>query len=267
MQKFSCAIVLGIVSSILAVSPALSGSRYSTPSATALSSDLASPWLLQLENKPGQNKKLRLKVAPIVRPARPQFQSSVTPMVTPIRKKQVAAPIAPRPQRINKIQQTPVAKKKSSQMEDRLLPQMVNYETVQPAGTIIIATNQRYLYHVMGNGKARRYGIGVGRQGFTWSGTQKISRKAKWPGWTPPAEMIAREKKKGKILPAHMPGGPNNPLGARALYLGSSLYRIHGTTQPSTIGKAVSSGCIRMRNEDVIDLYTKVNVGTKVIVL
>ena len=267
MQKFSFAIALGafgIISSIVIVSPALSGSRYSTPSAATLSSELASPWLLQLENKPGQNRMLRLKVAPIVRQVRPPVQA---PIVTPIRKNPLAVAIAPRPQQVKKLQPARVTKKKSSEFEDRLLPQIVSYDTSQPAGTVIIATNQRYLYHVLGNGKARRYGIGVGREGFTWSGTQKISRKAEWPGWTPPKEMIAREKKRGKILPAHMPGGPNNPLGARAMYLGNSLYRIHGTTQPWSIGKAVSSGCIRMRNEDVIDLYTRVNVGTKVVVL
>ena len=111
-----------------------------------------------------------------------------------------------------------------------------------------------------------RYGVGVGKQGFSWKGSQLISRKAKWPSWTPPKAMIERERKKGRILPAHMKGGINNPLGARALYLGSTLYRIHGTNQPWTIGKAMSSGCIRMRNEDVTDLYERVPIGTKVIV-
>jgi lipoprotein-anchoring transpeptidase ErfK/SrfK len=113
---------------------------------------------------------------------------------------------------------------------------------------------------------ARRYGVGVGREGFEWSGTNKISRKAEWPDWRPPAEMRERERKKGKKLPIVMAGGPGNPLGARALYLGDTLYRIHGTNQPHTIGMAVSSGCIRMRNEDVMDLYERVGVGTKVIV-
>ena len=111
-----------------------------------------------------------------------------------------------------------------------------------------------------------RYGVGVGKEGFSWTGTEKITQKKVWPSWRPPAEMIEREKKKGRILPAFMDGGPSNPLGARALYLGSTLYRIHGTNQPWSIGQAVSSGCIRMRNEDVEDLYTRVGIGTKVIV-
>ena len=133
-------------------------------------------------------------------------------------------------------------------------------------GTILIKTNERRLYYVLPGGKAIKYGIGVGRSGFTWRGKQRISRKAEWPGWTPPKRMIAREKKKGRILPAHVPGGPNNPLGARAMYLGGSIYRIHGTNQSQTIGLAVSSGCIRMLNEEVIDLYARARVGTLVIV-
>ncbi len=148
------------------------------------------------------------------------------------------------------------------QMDPRYLPTVVNYDGNQPAGTIIIDTDAKYLYLVQGDGTARRYGVGVGRPGFEWAGTHTISRKAEWPGWTPPAEM--RQRQPG--LPTHMDGGPNNPLGARALYLGSTLYRIHGSNQPWTIGHAVSSGCIRMRNEDVIDLYNRVGVGTKVIV-
>jgi lipoprotein-anchoring transpeptidase ErfK/SrfK len=111
-----------------------------------------------------------------------------------------------------------------------------------------------------------KYGIGVGREGFQWAGTKNITRKAEWPGWTPPPQMIARERKKGRKLPAHMKGGPNNPLGARAMYLGSSLYRIHGSNEPWTIGTAVSSGCIRMANDDVIHLYDNVKVGTRVVV-
>ena len=133
-------------------------------------------------------------------------------------------------------------------------------------GTIIIDTSERRLYYTLGNGKAIKYGVGVGRQGFTWQGRNRISRKAEWPGWTPPPQMIRREAAKGRKLPAHMPGGPNNPLGARALYIGSTLYRIHGTNQPWTIGQAMSSGCIRMANDDVTHLYNKVNVGTRVVV-
>ncbi|GAB4348897.1 MAG: hypothetical protein Kow0026_03850 [Oricola sp.] len=133
-------------------------------------------------------------------------------------------------------------------------------------GTIVIDTSDRRLYHVIKPGKAMAYGVGVGREGFTWTGKNRISRKAEWPGWTPPPQMIARERAKGRILPAYMEGGPNNPLGARAMYIGSTLYRIHGTNQPWTIGQAMSSGCIRMANDDVVHLYNQVKVGTPVVV-
>jgi len=145
----------------------------------------------------------------------------------------------------------------------RLRRQVVNYSTREAPGTIIIDTPNTYLYLVLGNGQAMRYGIGIGRDGFTWSGTQTITRKAEWPAWTPPPEMIARQP----YLPRHMAGGPGNPLGARAMYLGGTIYRIHGTNMPETIGTRVSSGCLRLTNEDVKDLYSRVNVGTKVIVL
>ena len=145
--------------------------------------------------------------------------------------------------------------------------QEVPYITTERPGTIVVDTPNRFLYLVTGNGKARRYGVGVGKPGFEWAGTHRVTRKAEWPGWTPPREMIAREAAKGHYLPAHMEGGPENPLGSRALYLGSTLYRIHGTNAPWTIGYGVSSGCIRMRNEDVVDLYERVPVGTKVIVI
>jgi lipoprotein-anchoring transpeptidase ErfK/SrfK len=145
----------------------------------------------------------------------------------------------------------------------RLKRQVVSYATREAPGTIIIDTPNTYLYLVMGNGQAMRYGIGVGRDGFTWSGTQSITKKAEWPDWTPPPEMIARQP----YLPRQMAGGPGNPLGARAMYLGGTIYRIHGTNAPGTIGTRVSSGCIRLTNEDVADLYSRVNVGTKVVVL
>jgi lipoprotein-anchoring transpeptidase ErfK/SrfK len=140
--------------------------------------------------------------------------------------------------------------------------QEVAYGGKHRAGTIIVDTQQRFLYYVLGNGRAIRYGIGVGRPGFEWSGVKKITRKAEWPSWRPPSEMLKRRPD----LPRFMEGGPSNPLGARALYLGSSLYRIHGTNEPNTIGTNVSSGCIRMLNKDVIDLYGRVRVGTRVIV-
>jgi lipoprotein-anchoring transpeptidase ErfK/SrfK len=141
--------------------------------------------------------------------------------------------------------------------------QVVSYSGNEKAGTVIVDTSQRFLFLVQGDGSAIRYGIGVGRPGFTWAGAKTITRKAEWPDWVPPPEMLARRPD----LPRHMAGGPDNPLGARALYLGSSLYRIHGSNEPWTIGQAVSSGCIRMRNEDVTDLYERVKVGTKVVVI
>jgi lipoprotein-anchoring transpeptidase ErfK/SrfK len=143
------------------------------------------------------------------------------------------------------------------------LRQEVDYSGPQRPGTIVIDTPNKFLFLVEKGGKALRYGIGVGRPGFAWSGVKAISRKAEWPDWTPPSDMLKRRPD----LPTHMAGGPENPLGARALYLGSSLYRIHGTNEPYTIGTNVSSGCIRMMNEDVIDLYHRVGVGTKVIVM
>jgi lipoprotein-anchoring transpeptidase ErfK/SrfK len=141
--------------------------------------------------------------------------------------------------------------------------QLVDYHGKESAGTVVVDTPNKFLYLVQENGKAMRYGIGVGRPGFTWSGVKQISAKKEWPAWTPPPEMLARRPD----LPRHMEGGPQNPLGARAMYLGSSLYRIHGSNEPWTIGTNVSSGCIRMRNEDVIDLYGRVNVGARVVVI
>jgi len=149
------------------------------------------------------------------------------------------------------------------EMPARLKRQIVSYATREAPGTIIIDTPNTYLYYVLGGGQAIRYGIGVGRDGFTWSGVQSVTRKAEWPDWTPPPEMIARQP----YLPRQMAGGPGNPLGARAMYLGGTVYRIHGTNAPQTIGTHVSSGCIRLTNQDVTDLYSRVNVGTKVIVL
>jgi lipoprotein-anchoring transpeptidase ErfK/SrfK len=163
------------------------------------------------------------------------------------------------------VQSMPQAQEedRSVELPARLRRQVVAYPTREAPGTVIIDTPHTYLYLVLGNGQAMRYGIGVGRDGFTWSGTQTITKKAEWPDWTPPPEMIARQP----YLPRHMAGGPGNPLGARAMYLGGTVYRIHGTNAPETIGTHVSSGCIRLTNADVTDLYSRVNVGTKVIVL
>jgi lipoprotein-anchoring transpeptidase ErfK/SrfK len=150
----------------------------------------------------------------------------------------------------------------SVELDPQFRRTMVLYRTTEAPGTIIIQTSERHLYVVQGNGRAIRYGIGVGRDGFQWQGLLTISRKAEWPDWTPPSEMIARQP----YLPRFMAGGPGNPLGARALYLGATVYRIHGTNRPDTIGTAVSSGCFRLVNADVTDLYDRIPVGTKVIV-
>lgn len=155
------------------------------------------------------------------------------------------------------------AERGAAQVPAHLRRQIVTYRTQEPPGTVIVDTPNTYLYYVLGGDKAIRYGIGVGREGFTWSGVRSIGRKAEWPDWIPPAEMVERQP----YLPRWMAGGPSNPLGARALYLSGTLFRIHGTNAPSTIGKHVSSGCIRMLNEDVIDLFNRVDLGTKVVVL
>jgi len=255
MRKHVLAAVTGLLVSSTFSTPALSQARYSAPKATVISGDLASPWILQLKNnklyqQTMQRNALRLQ----------QWEEQQA------KRKKVRRAGLSRPA-IQPAQPSANKARSKHEMDPKFLPQMVAYSTSEKAGTIVIDTSRRFLYLVQGNGMAKRYGVGVGRAGFEWSGTEKISRRAEWPDWRPPAEMRARERKKGRELPVVMAGGPDNPLGARALYLGSTLYRIHGTTQPHTIGKAMSSGCIRMRNEDVIDLYDRVGTGTKVIVL
>jgi lipoprotein-anchoring transpeptidase ErfK/SrfK len=181
----------------------------------------------------------------------------------------LALPVAPASAQIFSLPQyAPQADSQGAVSADEdlgpsLRRQVVEYPTNEPAGTIVIDTSNAFLYLTLGGGKALRYGIGVGRQGFTWSGTETIVRKAEWPDWYPPAEMVARQP----YLPRFVAGGPGNPLGARAMYLGNTDYRIHGTNDPSSIGKHMSSGCIRLLNADVIDLYGRVGVGTKVVVL
>jgi lipoprotein-anchoring transpeptidase ErfK/SrfK len=170
---------------------------------------------------------------------------------------------APRGSVMNHPYGAPTAEPARPAPDPRYSRQTVSYDGKHAPGTVVIDTPNRFLYLVQGDGTAVRYGIGVGRPGFTWAGLKSITRKAEWPDWTPPPEMLKRRPD----LPRHMAGGPDNPLGARAMYLGSSLYRIHGSNEPWTIGTAVSSGCIRMRNEDVIDLYGRVKVGTKVVVI
>ncbi len=166
---------------------------------------------------------------------------------------------------VNPIQDQPghVATPDEERLPAKYQKQVVFFRTFQPAGTIVVNTPERFLYLVLGNNRAIRYGIGVGREGFQWHGLKHIGRKAEWPDWVPPAEMIARQP----YLPRFMAGGPGNPLGARALYIAGTVYRIHGTNQPQTIGSAVSSGCFRLTNPDVIDLYGRVPVGTRVVVL
>jgi lipoprotein-anchoring transpeptidase ErfK/SrfK len=176
--------------------------------------------------------------------------------------RQMLPPMDPQMQMIRQ-QQEAVGDPTQQPFDPKYEKQMVEYHSKEGAGTIIIDTPNKFLYLLQGDGHALRYGIGVGKPGFTWSGIKTISAKKEWPDWTPPAEMLVRRPD----LPRHMAGGPDNPLGARAMYLGSTLYRIHGSNEPWTIGTNVSSGCIRMRNEDVIDLYGRVNVGAKVVVM
>jgi len=250
MQKTAFALISGILVSLAIPAASYADTRYAAPPPTVLSGDLASPWILQLRKNPiPGERQVKIRITP-----QPQLFK---------RKKQVVAyrpkaePVVPAPK--------PVKKEKTG-LDPKFLPQLVVYETSQKPGTIIIDTASRFLYLVEEGGMARRYGVGVGKAGFEWSGTNTISRKAEWPDWRPPEEMRARERAKGRELPVVMVGGPENPLGARALYIGSTLYRIHGTNRPDTIGKAMSSGCIRMRNEDVTDLYERVKIGAKVIV-
>nr|WP_305854606.1 L,D-transpeptidase [Roseateles sp. XES5] len=226
------------------------GDRYGSRPPIIVSPDLTAPWLMQLTGE------------------------GVQPAVTTrriIQRQQVQQRRVIRREGAARVEQVAVTSRVQNPIRSKLdpmfLPQLVSFESQYKAGTIVIDTNNRFLYLVLGDGKARRYGVGVGKPGFEWAGAHKITRKAEWPGWTPPKEMIEREAAKGHYLPAYMDGGPENPLGSRAMYLGSTLYRIHGTNAPWTIGYAVSSGCIRMRNEDVVDLYERVNVGTKVIVI
>ncbi|HEV7245708.1 MAG TPA: L,D-transpeptidase [Shinella sp.] len=224
--------------------------RYMSRPPIVISPDLTAPWVMQLTGE---------GVQPAVNTRR-ILQRQKVQQRRVIRRDGAA--------RVEQASVTTQAKNPvRSKLDPMYLPQVVSYESEHKAGTIVIDTNNRFLYLVMGDGKARRYGVGVGKPGFEWAGAHKITRKAEWPSWTPPKEMVAREAEKGHYLPAFMEGGPENPLGSRAMYLGSTLYRIHGTNAPWTIGYAVSSGCIRMRNEDVVDLYERVNVGTKVIVI
>lgn len=286
MSKISTAFLAGLSAYSLLTMPTLATDRYGKQPAIIVSPDLSAPWVMQLREMPAP---LKLRKARNVSPdtvilGQPSDDVIVIGATT-TRKKRTKVTIDPQfssgivqiePQRTLPeplVQQAAltvpgrITEKQSREIDAQFLPQEVAYEGSEPAGTIVIDTGQRFLFLVEGNGQARRYGVGVGKPGFEWSGTHKITRKAEWPDWTPPQEMKIRVRaKEGRILPDHMVGGPDNPLGARAMYLGTTQYRIHGTNQPWTIGHNVSSGCIRMRNEDVTDLYERVGVGTKVIV-
>ncbi|WP_025032446.1 L,D-transpeptidase [Bradyrhizobium sp. DOA9] len=198
-------------------------------------------------------------VQPVRKPSAPQAMASSSPVY-------VAPPIhaaAPAPAAIPPPAPLVEPPKADADVPGALVRQVVDYASHQTPGTVIIDTRNTFLYLVLNDTQAMRYGIGVGREGFAWSGEQTVARKAEWPDWRPPAEMVSRQP----YLPRFMAGGPGNPLGARAMYLGETEYRIHGTNKPETIGKRVSSGCIRLTNEDVTDLYERVKVGAKVIVL
>lgn len=267
-------ILLAMLSATLALpGTGQANDRYAEPSAIIVSPDLSAPWVMQLQRAPLRKVK---RVLPSALPSQ-----DVIVIGKDIKRVTRAQRTMPQPLYNSGVvrigndgqiqpQQVAYVKPKmvrTEEMDARFLPQDVAYDGTEKAGTIVIDTDNKFLYLVGGNGMARRYGVGVGKEGFLWHGTQKISRKTEWPSWTPPEEMKVRVRlKEGRILPDRMEGGPENPLGARAMYLGSTLYRIHGTNQPWTIGHNVSSGCIRMRNEDVVDLYERVKVGTTVIV-
>jgi len=245
---------IGIAGALI-VSTGLTGvpeaSAQTAPPPLVLSPNLTEPWMLQLQPRvQRRSTATRYQFRQVPRQQRQQRQ---------VRR---ANWWSPRQQPVRQ-QQRRVQKPQTRQVAPQFLPTVVDYDGSHKPGTIVIDTNARYLYLVQNDGTARRYGVGVGKPGFEWAGSHKITRKAEWPDWRPPAEM----RKRRPDLPTFMAGGPENPLGARALYLGSTLYRIHGSNQPWTIGHAVSSGCIRMRNEDVMDLYERVRVGTRVHVI
>ncbi len=247
MKRILTLTALGLLNGLVLM-PAVCGSAMAqsthsaTPPPVVLSPDLAEPWLLQLRPHG-------------IQPPRPQ-----PPQQSWFSFGQRAAPA---PVQLAHAEPARKAPQATRQIDPKFLPAVVDYKGPHKPGTIVVDTNTRYLYLVQNDGTARRYGIGVGKPGFEWAGTHKVTRKAEWPDWRPPASM----RKRRPELPTFMAGGPNNPLGARALYLGSSLYRIHGSNEPWSIGHAVSSGCIRMRNEDVTDLYERVGVGATVIVI
>jgi lipoprotein-anchoring transpeptidase ErfK/SrfK len=262
-------VLLALVASLPFAFSATASDRYQNRPPVMVSPDLQAAWVLQLGGVPAKTRGYATRpVANAGRQAVPVYrQQAVQPQPVQqkrlVQKRRVLFGQQPAVQQVAMRPNKPLR----TQIEPQFLPQMVQYQTEQKPGTIVIDTRERFLYLVMADGMAKRYGVGVGKPGFEWAGTHKVTAKREWPTWNPPQEMIAREAAKGHFLPASMEGGPENPLGARALYLGSTLYRIHGTNAPWSIGSGVSSGCIRMRNEDVTDLYERVKVGTKVIVI
>ncbi|MFN3548805.1 MAG: L,D-transpeptidase [Mesorhizobium sp.] len=265
-MKKSLVLAGAALAAALAAQPAQAQDRYAQRPPLVVSPDLSAPWVLQLGRTPGRQvaRQPRVEQRQAYYPGRDSavIDHNALRVMGQSRARQAAQPAPDRQIRTAAVQR-PV----QPQINPIYLPQVIDYDGPEKPGTIVIDTTKNFLYLVEAGGKARRYGVGTGKPGFEWSGTHKVTQKREWPDWRPPAEMIAREKAKGRHLPVHMAGGPENPLGARALYLGSTLYRIHGTNQPWTIGQAVSSGCIRMRNEDVMDLYERVGVGTQVIVI
>ena len=252
-----------VAATCLVATDAAAGQRYATPPPVTLSPDLEGAWTLQLRQPPRAKRRVVKRRKARVSKRRTVTRRTATRRTLRARRTtSTRVRLASLPRRLGGLRTTG-----GGRFDPALAPQIVAYDTHHRPGTIVIDTIERRLYHVMKGGMAKRYAIGVGKPGFEWSGSHKVTMKREWPGWTPPKEMIAREAKKGRILPNYMPGGPENPLGARALYLGSTLYRIHGTNQNWSIGQAVSSGCIRMRNEDVMDLYDRVRVGVKVHVI
>jgi lipoprotein-anchoring transpeptidase ErfK/SrfK len=248
----------GVACLALGAPSAHADNRYSARPPVVVSPDLSAPWVMQLQRRPatGQpvHRALPAGVSVGLAPA-PRYRVQQRQLQTdPVRTSAYVARPVPQP----------MPEKRT--MNPMFLPQVVDYDSAHAPGTIIVDSSAKFLYLIEGDGKARRYGVGTAKSGFEWKGTHKVTNKREWPEWRPPAEMIQRVKREeGRTLPAVMAGGPANPLGSRALYLGSTLYRIHGTNAPWTIGQNVSSGCIRMRNEDVADLYGRVKVGTKVI--
>lgn len=240
-------------------------SRYNGLRTITLSPDLAEPWMLQMQKnrryfrKPGHHvaRQVPNRQQRVRRSARKKIKTRRVAVQRRIPRGAIRPSLRqPKPKNTRR-------KINRRRINPKFLPTVISYSSAHKPGTVVVNTQERFLYLVLKDGQARRYGVGVGRPGFEWAGVHKVTRKKEWPNWRPPSEM--RKRQPG--LPEFMPGGPANPLGARALYLGSTLYRIHGSNEPWSIGRAVSSGCIRMRNKDVIDLYKRVPVGSKVVVI